>query len=73
MDNIQREIDLRLEEISGKIEELRAFANANGRNFELPISGPDFYCDEYIKNDDYLSEYNSHDGQGAWLSSSDFC
>lgn len=73
MDKIQKEINLRLEEISGKIEELRAFANANDRNFELPIAAPDFYCDSYIKNDEYLSQYHSEDGQGAWLSSSDFC
>jgi hypothetical protein len=70
---IQREIDLRVEEINTKIAELQVLANANDINFYLSSIDKEFYCDKHIKDDDYLSDYHSQDGRGAWLSSSDFC
>lgn len=67
------EIALRVEEITAKLKELEVLANANDECFYIQAVDKEFYCDNYIKNDEYLSEYHSQDGRGAWLSSSDFC
>lgn len=69
----RKEVALRLEEIETKIKELEVLANANGLDFYLGSVDKEFYSDEYIKNDEYLRNDYSHDGKGAWLSSSDFC
>lgn len=69
----RKELELRVEEVEEKIKELEVLANANGLDFYLRSVDREFYCDEYIKNDEYLSDYHSQDGKGAWLSSSDFC
>lgn len=69
---IEAEIKLRIEEIEIKIKELTAVANANDINFSLNAVNKDFYCEQYIQEDEWLNDY--HGGQGgAWLSSSDFC
>lgn len=69
----RKEIALRVEEIEAKIKELEVLANANDLDFYLQSVDKEFYCDAYIKNDEYLAEYHSQDGRGAWLTSSDFC
>lgn len=69
---IEQEIDLRIEEITIKIKELMQIANANDINFSLDVVNKDFYCNQHISEDEWLSDY--HGGKnGAWLSSSDFC
>ena len=69
---VQKEIDLRIEEITIKIKELMRIADANDINFSLGIVNKDFYCEKYISEDDWLNDYHGGNG-GAWLSSSDFC
>lgn len=68
---IQKEIDLRIEEIEMKISELTKIANANDIDFSLRSVNKDFYCEKNISEDEYLSDYQGQGG--AWLSSSDFC
>lgn len=73
MSTVKEEIRLRVEELNAKIHELELLANANDENFYLSSIDKEFYCDAYIKEDEYLSSYHSEDGKGAWLTSSDFC
>lgn len=69
---VQKEVDLRIEEVTIKIKELMKIADANDINFSLDIVDKEFYCEQYISEDEWLND--SHGGNGGqWLSSSDFC
>lgn len=69
---IQKEVDLRIEEITQKIRELENIADANDINFSLDIVNKEFYCAKYIEEDEWLNDCHGGNG-GQWLSSSDFC
>lgn len=70
--DIQKEIDIRIEEITQKIRELEKIADANDLNFNLPIIDKEYYCTKHIEEDEWLNESYGGCG-GQWLSSSDFC
>lgn len=70
---VQKEIDLRIEEITQKIRELERIADANDINFSLPAIDKEYYCEKHIEEDEWLRDSWGGNGCGQWLSSSDFC
>lgn len=71
-EDIKKEIDLRIEEVTIKIKELMRIADENDIDFSLNIVNKDFYCEKYISEDEWLNDMHGGNG-GQWLSSSDFC
>lgn len=69
---VQKEMDMRIEDITQKIRELERIADANNINFSIDFIDKSYYCAQYIDENEWLSDtYGS--GSGQWLSSSDFC
>lgn len=69
---VKKEMDMRIEDITQKIRELERIADANDINFSIDLIDKSYYCSKYIDENEWLSDtYGS--GSGQWLSSSDFC
>lgn len=73
MSDKQTELNLRIEEANQKINDLKAFAEANGLQFYLSSVDKEYYSKKSIENDSWLNEMFGHGSTGRWISSSDQC